>query len=230
MDEIIWNNIRLFSPYRKIEPRKKADDKRASQSAHASHIPVATKKPSSSQKFQVKQLEEDKKSVSSGSSISKSVIPKPTTSKSLKTQSKQYKLKVVTPTPTKPASRNVSPAPAIYRTGSKSTSSRRSRAGRTGVIEDQQIHHSRVGSRFASPVRVEDLAYKPCISPVPLLLQNPEFKRSRPDVKKPEHKDRAFVILDKELNNNHYYDQKHNKENNLYKEQRWMSSWYSPPF
>ncbi|GJQ83296.1 hypothetical protein Trydic_g8887 [Trypoxylus dichotomus] len=219
----------VSSPKQPSKPETKPPPQ---QSTHVSQIPVATKRPPTSQKQQaVATHKEEPKNVPSSatSNVSKpsSTSAKPGTAKSSKVKPQPHRLKVSGTSSTQ-SSRSPSRAAFSSRSRSKSTSFKKSRTGRYGIVEDEPVvHRSRVGSRFCSPVKVEDLAYRPCISPVPLLLQNiePPRRKQRSEAKGSYHDDKAFVILDKEANNN-FYD----KENNLYKEQRWMSPWYSPPF
>lgn len=214
--------------FRSVKQQPKTETKPPAQPSHQSHIPIATKRPPTSQQPKVK--EDQKKIPASATPTVSKPLPsvKSTTAKASKGKLQSNRLRVSGTSSSIQSSRSTSPAPSVRRSRSKSTSYKKSRPGRLGMADEneQVVHRSRVGSRFSSPVKVEDLAYRPCISPVPMLLQNIDPPKRKPlaETKKSQLDNRAFVILDREVNNNSY-----DRANNLYKEQRWMSSWYSPP-
>lgn len=218
----------------KKQSTKSAERKTSAQpTQHISQIPIATKRPTTVQKHQTT-IEDQKVHSSSASSASKAstVTKPPGTARSSKNKPQSHRLTVGRTSSSVQSSRSPSPASVTSRTRSKSTSFRKSRADRLRIPEDEASgHRSRLGSRFSSPVKVEDLAYRPPISPIPILLQNAQFQQKKPrtDTQRTHRDVKAFVILD-EVNNNFYHDTSSNKENNLYKEQRWMSSWYSPSY
>ena len=97
--------------------------------------------------------------------------------------------------------------------------------------KEEIVHHSRVGSRFSSPVRVQDLAYKPITSPIPFLIkqsrETPPLRKSRRDQQQDCSKTRAFLVLDGDEAFN--YMGRGNSKDLLYKEQRWMLPWHNSP-
>lgn len=90
---------------------------------------------------------------------------------------------------------------------------------------------TRSGSRFDSPVKVENLACRSPQRSCEGVVAAPSEARQRwLNRQANEERARAFTVLEKEMNNNSV--SKCDRESNyasFYKDQKWMSPWYNPP-
>lgn len=105
-------------------------------------------------------------------------------------------------------------------------SSRRGSTSVTVKVKSTTSTTRRSGSRFGSPVRVENLACRSqAVSPVPPKVESTSTRRRWQNREANVERSRAFIVLEQdggEINNNC------KKSGGLYKEQKWMSPWYNP--
>lgn len=93
----------------------------------------------------------------------------------------------------------------------------------TPTSEPEVLNHrvSRQGKKFRQHVSVEDLAYRdPGFNPISGLV-----RELRPASRRADESSRAFVVLDNKLS---LSLEKDRISQDLYKEQKWMPSWYNP--
>lgn len=115
-------------------------------------------------------------------------------------------------------------------------------AGETTRLSfEQRARLARARRRYGSPVMVENLAYTPRTSPVQAILQASARSRWKHETQESvTHGDgRAFVVLsnleddcNKRSHSNVSYkrcDRTPIRHGELYKDQKWMPSWYAPP-
>nr|XP_022917540.1 uncharacterized protein LOC111426900 isoform X1 [Onthophagus taurus] len=199
------------------KPHKSKRDSKSSDSK--SYIPVSVKKPaatSSSSDDRKRSSASTMSSITSKLNLKSSKLPLPkpklVVPKSSTNSSSSRLSRSLSPTTRKPTNLRRKSSTKLV----KSKSSQR-------MVSPEVVHRSRVGSRFSSPVRVEDLAYQPITSPLPWIIRDvsPD-KRLWHDRKS---KNKAFVVLDRQVHNNSCCC---TGGEGLYKEQRWMPSWYTP--
>ncbi|KAF2885483.1 hypothetical protein ILUMI_20691 [Ignelater luminosus] len=111
----------------------------------------------------------------------------------------------------------------------------------TRLSFEQRARLARARRRYGSPVMVENLAYTPRESPIQAMLQASAKSRWKHEKHEDDtHRDgRAFVVLsnlEEDCNRNsnssisyRRCDRTPKRHSELYKEQKWMPSWYAPP-
>lgn len=202
-------------------------EKLPSSAKTSSNIPIL-KKPSTIESSDVESNYTKRSTSSSSAQQQTRIKEKPENVKKQQTNKPCSKTTTMptttTTTRTRTSSRNKSPMTHAQHKRHKFGQSKSSSRISTPTTDDNELmkHVSRQGKKFRQHVSVEDLAYThPNLNPISDIVKDLKLiKRKKDDDE--FNRCRAFVVLESD---NVKCDR---VSTNLYKEQKWMPSWYKP--